>query len=274
MSALTRVNVLFRQHFWTVLDPPIRTFHASCTVFAGHNKWSKVKNVKGPKDTARSQLFQKFTMMIRVAVREGGPNPELNTNLANIIEQCRSKSMPKSSIEAAITGGEKIKSSYLLYEALGPGRSALLIEILTDNAKRSSQQIRYIMNRNGGLIAEGARHSFAKKGVITVSSEDQSGNLVTLDRALELAIEAGAEDVQEEEDEDEKIILKFICALPTLQQVRKTLDSLGFCSLSAGFEFIPTITAQLSDEEMDQASKLLEALQDCPDVVRVYDNIA
>ncbi|KAJ6653393.1 hypothetical protein lerEdw1_009294 [Lerista edwardsae] len=273
-STLMRMNLLFRRDFFMLLDYPSRTFHASCALFAGHNKWSKVKHVKGPKDAARSNLFQKLGMMIRLAVKEGGPNPELNSNLANIIEQCRSKSMPKSSIEAAISGGEKTKSSYLLFEARGPGGASLLIEILTDNAKRSFQEIRHLLNQHGGISSDGARHSFEKKGIIAVSGKDQSGSPVSLDQALELAIEAGAEDVQEAEDEDEKAIFRFICAGHTIRQVREKLDSVGLCSVSASLEFIPTITTQLSDEEMERASQLLEALGNCVDVVRVYDNIA
>ncbi|XP_015275035.1 PREDICTED: translational activator of cytochrome c oxidase 1 [Gekko japonicus] len=273
-ATLMRVNVLFRRHLWTFLDPPSRTIHASCALFAGHNKWSKVKHIKGPKDMARSRLFQKLSMMIRLAVKEGGPNPELNTNLANIIEQCRSKSMPKTSIEGAISSGDKSKSTFQFFEARGPGGSSLLIEILTDNTKRTSQEIRRILNKYRGLLAEGVRHNFEKKGIIVVGTKDQAGNPISSEQALELAIEAGAEDVQEEEDEDEKMTLKFICSVPTLRQVREKLDTLGLCSHSVSLEFIPTVIAQLSDEEMDQASQLLEALRDCEDVVRVYDNIA
>ncbi|XP_061444604.1 translational activator of cytochrome c oxidase 1 isoform X3 [Rhineura floridana] len=273
-SSLIRMNTLFRQHLLTFLDHPKCSIHASCAVFAGHNKWSKVKNIKGPKDSARARVFQKLAMSIRLAVKEGGPNPELNSNLANIIEQCRSKSMPKSSIEAAVAGGDKTKSSYLLYGVRGPGGCALLIELLTDNTKRSFHEIRHLLNQHGGLLVDGAQHSFEKKGVVAVSREDRSGSPVSLDRALELAIEAGAEDVQEEEDEDEKAMLKFICAVPTLRQVHEKLELLGLCSLSAGLEFIPTVSTQLSDEEMDRAAQLLEALRDYLDVIRVYDNIA
>ncbi|XP_034992981.1 translational activator of cytochrome c oxidase 1 [Zootoca vivipara] len=273
-SSLLRMRVLFRPHLLMLLDHPHRAVHTSCAAFAGHNKWSKVKNIKGPKDEARARLFQKLSMLIRLAVRDGGPNPELNTNLANIIEQCRSKSMPKASIEAALTCAEKIKSSYLLYGVRGPGGCTLLIEILTDSAKRSSNDIRHLLNKHGGQLVDGAQHSFVKKGVVAVSSENRSGSTVTLDQALELAIEAGAEDVQEEEDENEKMLLKFVCAVPTLHQVREKLNSLGLCTVSAGFEFIPTFSAQLSDEQMGQALQLLEALRNNLDVVRVYDNIA
>ncbi|XP_029769342.1 translational activator of cytochrome c oxidase 1 [Terrapene carolina triunguis] len=211
---------------------------------------------------------------IRWIKSEGGPNPDLNTNLANIIEQCRSKSMPKASIEVAIKGGDKGKSSsYLLYEARGPGGSALLIEVLTDNAKRAYQDVRLILSRNGAQMSDGARHSFDKKGVITVSGQDSQQRPVALEQALELAIEAGAQDVWEEDDDEERAVLKFVCEVPSLHQVREKLDSLGLQSLSAALEFIPNARVRLSDEEMERASQLLATLGDCQEVIRVYDNI-
>ncbi|XP_026538032.1 translational activator of cytochrome c oxidase 1 [Notechis scutatus] len=270
----TRLSPLLRPSRVMLFHHPSCAIHASSATLAGHNKWSKVKNVKGPKDTARSLVFQKLTMMIRFAVKEGGSNPQLNTNLANIIEVCRRKSMPKGSIETAISGAEKMKSIYHLCGIRGPGGSSLYVEILTDNLKRTSNEIRYLLNKNGGSITEGIHNHFEKKGVVIVSKEDKSSNPVSLDQALDLAIEAGAEDVQEEEEEDEKVVLRFISAVSTLHQVREKLESLGLCSLSAGLEFIPVVHAQLSDAEMEGAVKLLEALENHVDVVRVYNNIA
>ncbi|XP_074854385.1 translational activator of cytochrome c oxidase 1 [Carettochelys insculpta] len=251
----------------------VQALHTTGAAPAGHNKWSKVKHIKGPRDTARSQLFQKLSMLLRLAVREGGPNPDHNANLANIIEQCRNKSMPKASIEAAIKGGDKEKSLYLLYEARGPAGSALLIEVLTDNAKRAQQNIRLVLSRNGAHMCDGARHSFDKKGVITVCGQDVQQRPVALEQALELAIEAEAQDVWEEEDEEEQPVLKFVCEVPSLHQVRAKLDSLGLQSLSAALEFIPNTRVRLSEEEMEQASQLLATLGDCQEVIRVYDNI-
>ncbi|KAJ7314043.1 hypothetical protein JRQ81_005947 [Phrynocephalus forsythii] len=275
-SLLQRVKShVFGPHIWTFLDHPSRTIHASCAALAGHNKWSKVKHIKGPKDVERSQVFHKLGMMIRAAVRDGGgPNPEMNRALANVIEQCKNRSMPKATIEAAINSGVKIKSSSLLYEARGPHGYSMLIEILTDNSKRTSNEIRRILNTHGGLMADGVRHNFERKGVVAVSDEDQSGSPITMDKALELAIEAGAEDVQDEEDENEKMTLKFICAMPNLHQVREKLKSLGLCLVSSDLEYIPTTTVELSDEEMERAAQLIHALQSNADVVQVYDNIA
>ncbi|XP_045381913.1 translational activator of cytochrome c oxidase 1 isoform X3 [Lemur catta] len=191
---------------------PGRTLHLTAVAPAGHNKWSKVRHIKGPKDTERSRIFTKLCLNIRLAVKEGGPNPELNSNLANILEVCRSKHMPKSTIEAALKM-EKTKDIYLLYEGRGPGGSSLLIEALSNSGSKCQSDIRQILNKNGGMMTEGARHSFDKKGVIVVGVEDKEKKTVNLERALELAIEAGAEDVKETEDEEENNIFKA-CGSP------------------------------------------------------------
>ncbi|MBN3296528.1 TACO1 oxidase, partial [Amia calva] len=253
---------------------PSRGVRVSSVLWAGHNKWSKVKNIKGPKDAARSRMFMKLAMMIRLAVREGGANPDFNVQLANIVEQCRSKNMPKASIETAIKGAEKSKgSAYVLYESRGPGGSALLIEILTDNKTRTHQEIKHILNKNGGVLCDGARYNFEHKGVVTAAGEDLEGRTVSLERALELAIESGAEDVRDTQDEEEKPLLQFICDVSSLRSVREALDSLGLRTVSGGQEFVACNSVQLSDSDLESASRLLEVLSDCPDVIRVWDNI-
>nr|XP_035156302.1 translational activator of cytochrome c oxidase 1 isoform X2 [Callithrix jacchus] len=248
-----------------------RAMHLTAAVPAGHNKWSKVRHIKGPKDAERSRIFSKLALNIRLAVK-GGPNPELNSNLANVLEVCRSKHMPKSTIEAALKM-EKTKDIYLLYEARGPGGSSLLIEALSNSGSKCQSDIRHILNKNGGTMAEGALHSFDKKGVIVIGVEDREKKAVNLERALELAIEAGAEDVQETEDEEETNIFKFICDASSLHQVRKKLDSLGLCSVSCALEFIPNSKVQLAEPDLEQAAHLIQVLGNHEDVIHVYDNI-
>uniref|UniRef100_D4A601 Translational activator of cytochrome c oxidase 1 n=1 Tax=Rattus norvegicus TaxID=10116 RepID=D4A601_RAT len=252
---------------------PHRTLRVSAVAFAGHNKWSKVRHIKGPKDMERSRIFSKLTLSIRLAVKEGGPNPENNSSLANILEVCRSKNMPKSTIESALKS-EKNKGIYLLYEGRGPGGSSLLIEALSNSGPKCHLEIKYILNKNGGMMTEDARHFFDKKGVVVVGVEDREKKAVNLERALELAIEAGAEDVREAEDEEEeKNLFKFICDASSLHQVRKKLDSLGLCSVSCSLEFIPHSKVQLSEPELEQAVHLIQALSNHEDVIHVYDNI-
>ncbi|XP_062330582.1 translational activator of cytochrome c oxidase 1-like [Osmerus eperlanus] len=252
---------------WTTY--PLRTLHLCHNFCAGHNKWSKVKNIKGPKDAARSRMFMKFNLMIKIAVKDGGTNPDFNVNLAHIVEQCRSKNMPKASIEAAIKGAEKAKAgTQSTYEARGPGGCQLLIQVLTDNSTRSTQELKYALNKHGGVLSDGARHNFDRKGVVTAAGEG-----VSSDRALELAIEAGAEDVQETEDEEERPLLQFVCDVSEMKHVRASLEELGVSTQSSGMEFVSHSPAVLPPDQLRAASALLEALHDHPDVVRVWDNI-
>ncbi|MEQ2270401.1 hypothetical protein XENORESO_020795 [Xenotaenia resolanae] len=262
LSASCRLSQVWR-------TSPVRSLQLCSGLCAGHNKWSKVKNIKGPKDEARGKMFMKFGMLIRIAVKEGGSNPDLNINLAHLLEQCRSKNMPKASIDAAVKSAEKAKpASQHMFEARGPGGCMLLIEVLTDSNSRTHQEIRRLLNKNGGMLSDGARHNFNRRGVVVVPAQS-----VSVETALEMAIEAGAEDVQETEDEEEKLQLKFICAMSDLNKVRGSLERLGLKITSAGLEFVPRNHSSLDQEQMEDASTLIEALTDCPDVVRVWDNI-
>ncbi|XP_061562278.1 translational activator of cytochrome c oxidase 1 [Phycodurus eques] len=251
-------------------SPPVRAVHLSPPMCAGHNKWSKVKHIKGPKDEARGRMIAKFVMMIKIAVKEGGPNPDMNINLAQLLEQCRNKNIPKASIETAIKNAEKAKpASRHMFEARGPGGCLLLIEVLTDNSGRSQQDVRRVLSKNGGMLSEGARHNFTRRGVVVVP-----GQSVTSERALELAIESGAEDVAETEDEDDDApLLQFICDNADMWKVRTSLEQLGMKVTSAGSEFVPRTLLPLDQEQLESAYVLIEALSDCPDVLRIWDNI-
>ncbi|XP_051530515.1 translational activator of cytochrome c oxidase 1 [Myxocyprinus asiaticus] len=245
-----------------------RTLHSNPALWAGHNKWSKVKDIKIPKDAARARMIAKYTMMIRIAVREGGPNPEFNIALAQLLEQCRNKNLPKATVEGAIKGAKSKPGAQYLYEARGPGGCTLLIEVLTDNNTRSHQEIKRIMMKHGGTLCEGAQRNFVRKGVVSASRDG-----ISSENALELAIEAGAEDVQESEDEEERPTLQFICDMASMKAVRSALENLGVHTLSAGLEFVSHSPSLLTRSQLETASTLLEALNDCPDVVRVWDNI-
>lgn len=248
---------------------PGRALHLGPVFWAGHNKWSKVKHVKGPKDEARGQMFMKLGLMIRLAVKEGGSNPEFNAALANILEQCRSKNMPKASIETSIRSAERSRAgSQQTFEARGPGGCRLLIQVLTENNTRSHQELKHLLNKNGGALSDGARHSFHRKGVVLAAAGG-----VSSERALELAIEGGAEDVQETEDEDSRKLLQFVCDAAALQEVRAALESRGVEVLSAGLEFLAHTLTLLDQKQLQAASTLIHALHESADVVQVWDNI-
>uniref|UniRef100_A0A672N462 TACO1/YebC-like second and third domain-containing protein n=1 Tax=Sinocyclocheilus grahami TaxID=75366 RepID=A0A672N462_SINGR len=141
-----------------------------------------------------------------------------------------------------------------VYEATGPGGCTLLIEVLTDNNTRSHQEIKRILMKHGGALCEGSRWNFDRKGVVAASRDG-----ISSERALELAIEAGAED--------------FICDIASMKAVRSALESLGVHMLSSGLEFVSHTPSLLTQTQLETVSSLLEALNDCPDVVRVWDNV-
>uniref|UniRef100_A0A673JAU6 Translational activator of cytochrome c oxidase 1 n=2 Tax=Sinocyclocheilus TaxID=75365 RepID=A0A673JAU6_9TELE len=182
---------------------------------------------------------------------------------------CRIISKKTGGCKGASTKYRKSKPGVqYLYEATGPGGCTLLIEVLTDNNTRSHQEIKRILMKNGGALCEGARRNFDRKGVVAASRDG-----VSSEKALELAIEAGAEDVQEMEDEEERPILQFICDIASMKAVRSALEGLGVHTLSAGLEFVSHTPSLLTQTQLETASTLLDALNDCPDVVRVWDNI-
>ncbi|XP_029311639.1 translational activator of cytochrome c oxidase 1 [Cottoperca gobio] len=256
---------------WVCYPPwsssPVRTLQVCPALCAGHNKWSKVKHIKGPKDMAKNRLFGKFSLMIKIAVKEGGSNPGINKNLANVLEQCRSKNMPNSSIENAIKNASK-PSSMHLYEARGPGGCLLLIEVLTDHSAQTLQEVNRLLNKNSGKIADGARHNFIKRGLVVVPGQD-----VSTERALELAIDAGAEDVQETKDEEEQPVLQFICDVMAVHKVRASLEEQGMQITSAGLDYVPRNVLSLDEDQLAAVSKLIDLLSENPKVVQIWDNI-
>uniref|UniRef100_H2SB31 Translational activator of cytochrome c oxidase I n=1 Tax=Takifugu rubripes TaxID=31033 RepID=H2SB31_TAKRU len=236
--------------------PPARALQLWPVLCAGHNKWSKVKHIKGPKDDARARVFMKLTMMIKLAVKG---------EMEGALIIC--KNMPKASIETAIKSASKPLSQHV-FEARGPGGCLLLIEILTDSNSRSHQEIKRLLIKNGGALSEGARHNFNKRGMVVVPGQN-----IATERALELAIEAGAEDIKETEDEEGQPLLQFVCETTDVGKVRTSLQNSGMQITSSGMEFVPRVVVNLNEDLLIAASTLIDALSDYPDVVRIWDNI-
>uniref|UniRef100_UPI00358E5BB9 translational activator of cytochrome c oxidase 1 n=1 Tax=Myxine glutinosa TaxID=7769 RepID=UPI00358E5BB9 len=257
----------------------LRMLSTTAHVQAGHNKWSKVRHIKGPKDQEKSMIFNKLSIMIRQVVREGGPDPKLNTQLANLINQCRAKNMPNSTWQTAIKGADKNKPmTMMVYGVRNPSGALMLIEAYTDNIQRTNMVIRQLVNKHGGVQAEVARRAFEQKGFVTVLAKDAEGQNVGLEKAIELAMDVGAEDVQEEEGDDERqdkqiAKLQFVCAPQCLHKVKSELAAQGLALISSSLGFVPNSTVALDPGQMEQVSRLIEAICTCPDVVDIYDNI-
>lgn len=235
---------------------------------AGHNKWSKVKHIKGAADAKRSQLFSKLSKEITIAARGGG-DPDLNPRLRSAVNAARKQSMPSENIERAIKkgtgelGGEAIEE--IVYEGYGPGGIAFLIEVATDNKNRSAADIRSLFNKNGGNMgsAGSVAYLFDRKGEIRVPL-----GALGEDAMLEAALEAGAEDVNQ--DEDDHVIHTTV---ETLFEVASSLAKNGIESSSQKLVFVPKSTTSISDSAIAAGLiKLSDALDDYDDTQTVYSN--
>lgn len=234
-----------------------------------HSKWSKVKQFKGAIDAKRSASFTKLAREITVAVREKGSDPTFNFRLRMAIERAKQGLMPKENIERAIKKGSgeatgEAQIEQLVYEAFGPGGTALVIECTTDNRNRSVADIKHIITKNGGTFANtgAVTHQFSRTGVVRAKG--------TLSDDLELAlIDAGASDISSEDGE-----LEIKTSPQDLMQVATAAEAQGLILESAQFEWIPNMPIDASEETGTQTEALIEALEEHDDVNQVYSNMS
>ena len=236
---------------------------------SGHSKWSSIKHKKGAADAKRGKIFTKLIREITTAARIGGGDPESNSRLRVAISQANAENMPKDNIEKAIKkgtsvgeGGENYEEH--IYEGYGPGGVAILIQALTDNNKRTTADIRHILSRLNGNLAEPGSVSwiFSKKGYITFDKKT-----VDEDKIMEHALEAGAEDITSDENE-----IEVITDLQSFEKVRKAFENAGLKYVLAEMSMIPQTSVKLEGKNAETMLKLMEALEDSDDVQSVYAN--
>lgn len=233
---------------------------------SGHSKWSTIKRQKGANDAKRGAMFTKFGNQIAVAAR-GGADPAMNPTLAMVVEKAKKAGMPLSNIERAIARvGDKSAAlvEEVTYEAYGPGGIAIIIEAATDNKNRTYPDVRSTLTKNGGNIAEPGSVSFQfdRKGVIRTKLSGDS------DEALMTALDAGAEDAQEEEGQ-----LTIYTDPKELHNVRSKLNEAGLEILEAELGYVPKNIVQITESETAQKIiRLMDALDDLDDVVATHTN--
>jgi YebC/PmpR family DNA-binding regulatory protein len=236
---------------------------------SGHSKWSTIKRKKGAIDSKRGKLFTKIIKEITLAARLGGGDPEGNSRLRQAIMAAKDENMPKDNIDRAIKkglGDGEGASNYeeITYEGYGPGGVAVIIEVMTDNKNRTVAEIRHIFSKHGGNLGENGcvGWMFDKKGSIAIDIK-----AIGEDALMELALEAGADDVREEENEYE-----VITSPSTFEDVRKALEAKGLKILSAHVGMIPQNTVALGEDKAAQMLKFMEKMEDNDDVQNVYAN--
>ncbi len=237
---------------------------------SGHSKWHNIRLRKGKQDALRGNLFTKLAKEIIVAARNGGGNPDTNLQLRMAVDKAKQNSMPADNIKRNIQrgSGDTDAAAYeeLTYEGYGPGGVAVLVQCLTDNKQRTVADVRSIFNKNGGRLAESGSvgYLFSPQGIILTAP-----GATTEDALMEIALEAGAEDVQPSEDGGFEITTAF----EDFGAVRMALDAAKIPLESADTTMIPSTQVELVGKEAQQALRLIDMLEDHDDVQTVYANL-
>ena len=232
---------------------------------SGHSKWATTKRQKAVVDAKRGAVFTKIGNQIAIAAR-AGTDPAMNPSLAMVLEKARAANMPKANIERAIARVSDKNAAALseeTYEAYGPGGVAIIIEAATDNKNRTMPEVRHTLDKIGGRMAEpgSVMFQFTRKGVIFTK---QKG-----DEVMMVALEAGAEDVIDEEDGT-----TIYTVASDLAKVREAIINSGIEIDSAELQYVPNNTVELDDEKAEKVEKLLNAVDDLDDVTAVHTNAA
>lgn len=236
---------------------------------SGHSKWSTIKRKKGAADAKRGKLFSKLNKEILLAARDGGNDPDANIRLRNAIAAARAANMPKDNIERAVKkgtgeldGGATLEET--AYEGYGPGGVAILVETITDNRNRTTAEVRHALTKYGGNLGENGCVSwmFDRKGWFVFERES-----LDMDKFEEVAIENGAEDIQ---DADENV--EVTSAMEDFDALREAFNDAGFNAVEAQLVQMPQSTIKLEGKQAATMLKLMEMLEELDDVQNVWAN--
>ena len=235
---------------------------------SGHSKWSTIKHKKAAKDAKRGKLFTKLIKEITVSAKLGGGDINANPRLRTAVTTARANSMPTDNIDRAIKKGtgelEGVTYDEVTYEGYGPGGAAVLVMAMTDNRNRTVSELRHLFGRFGGNMGEAGcvGWMFSKKGILTV---DKAG--VDEERLIEVALEAGADDVADDGD-----VFTVTTPPDAFEAVKEALDKAKIATASASLSMVPSTTLSLTGTQAEQTLKLVEELEDHDDVQEVASN--
>ena len=235
---------------------------------SGHSKWATIKHKKGAADKKRGKLFAKLIKQVEVAARQGGGDLDANPTLRTMYQKARDNSVPLDTIERAVKRGtgelEGVDYEAVTYEGYAPAGIALYVEVLTDNRNRTGSDIRALLTRNGGSLAEpgAVAWQFERKGVIILD------RAVDEDELMMVALDAGAEDLVDEGD-----TWRLTCEPGDLNDLRDAIEAAAVAFESADLTMLPTTTVELSStEDAKSVLRLIDLLDDHEDVQDVYAN--
>ena len=236
---------------------------------SGHSKWNNIKRKKEKTDAAKAKIFTKIGREIAVIVKSGGPNPQENSKLKDVIAKAKAANVPNDNIERIIkkAAGENDGSTYeeLVYEGYGPNGVAVVVETLTDNRNRTAGDVRHYFDKFGGNLGQtgSVMFMFDRKGVIEIEAEGKDEEAV-----MEAALEAGAEDFNFDGD-----VFEITTAPNDLGAVRDELEAKGYEFLLAEVQYIPQTTTVIDDDEaIVKMEKLIDMLEENDDVQNIWHN--
>ncbi len=235
---------------------------------AGHSKWAQIKHKKAVVDAKRGKIFTKVAKEITVAVRLGGKDPAMNPRLRTVILKAKSINMPNENIERAIKKGsgelQDVQYEEIRYEGYGPGGVAVLVDCMTDNKNRTVGEIRHLFSKYNGNLGETGCVSwlFEQKGYFVFEE-----GVITEEELMEIALEAGAEDVRRDDKS-----LEVITAPADFETVKEVFDKKGLKYSVAEITMLPKNYVEVRDKDAENMMKLFDALEDHDDVQNVYAN--
>ena len=235
---------------------------------SGHSKWANIKHKKEKTDATRGKIFTKLGRELAVAVKEGGPDPNVNSRLKDTIAKAKSNNMPNDTIDRSIkkASGELGNINYeeMTYEGYGVAGVAVIVEALSDNRNRTASDVRHAFDKNGGSLGQTGCVSwmFERKGVIVLDAEGKDEEELMMQ-----ALDAGAEDFSSGDG-----VAEVVTDPESFSTVREAFEQAGCNFISAEVDMVPKTTVELTPENQEKIQKLLDMLEDNDDVQNVYHN--
>ena len=237
---------------------------------SGHSKWHNIQARKSKVDAARGKIFTKLGRELLVAVKAGGPDPDANAKLKDVIAKCKAANMPNDTINKAIkkASGEGNGANYeeITYEGYGPNGVAVIVEASTDNKNRTAADVRHVFSKAGGNLGTSGcvSYMFNKKGIIVI---EKASTELEEDDIMMLALDAGAEDFNSEGE-----IYEVTTEPSDFTAVREELEKAGLTFLEAEVQMVPTTTVELDEKGQEKMERLIDRLDELDDVMNVYHN--
>ena len=235
---------------------------------SGHSKWATIKRKKAATDSARGKVFTKIIKEITIAARDGGGDPDANPRLRLAIQTAKGNNMPQDNITRAIKKGtgelEGVRYEEITYEAYAPGGIAVIIESVTDNKNRTVAELRHLISKKNGNLAESGSVSwmFERKGVVNVEKDS-----IKEDELMEVILDAGADDLKSEGD-----YFEVIAAVENFEKVRKAIEDKSYKIESASLQYIAKDLVAVDGKNTDEVIRFIEAVEENDDVQNVYTN--